>query len=134
MTNAIVVKAAWALVLSLVVGTPDIVFGDTVSGRNAPDGTNFDNAVGSCATHVPLRINRQKLQTGADLLLAVQDQHFDRMPFENLGFRIIINDCTEWLPSTRFTSIVNHRLANPTSINLGGNDYSVENWIPRKVK
>ena len=134
MTNAIVVKAAWALVLGHVVGTPDIVFGDTVSGRNLPDGTNFDNVVGSCATHVPLRINLQALQTGANLLLAVQDQHFDRMPYENLGFRSIINECTEWPPSTRFTSIVNHRLVNPTSIELGGNNYSVDNWLPEAGK
>ncbi|KAF3397617.1 Nonribosomal peptide synthetase 1 [Talaromyces pinophilus] len=134
MTNAIIVKAAWALILGHVVGTPDIVFGDTVSGRNIPDGTNFDNVVGSCATHVPFRINLESLQTGADLLLAVQDQHFDRMPYENLGFRSIINDCSEWPPSTRFTSIVNHRLANPTSIELGGNNYSVDNWLPEAGK
>uniref|UniRef100_A0A093UUI8 Nonribosomal peptide synthetase 8 n=1 Tax=Talaromyces marneffei PM1 TaxID=1077442 RepID=A0A093UUI8_TALMA len=134
MTNAIIVKAAWALALGHVVGTPDVVFGDTVSGRNVPNGTTFDNVIGSCATHVPLRINVQNSRTGVDLLLAVQDQHFERMfermPYENLGFRSIINHCTEWLPSTRFTSIVNHRLANPTSINLGGNNYTVENWMP----
>ncbi|KUL87425.1 hypothetical protein ZTR_04651 [Talaromyces verruculosus] len=134
MTNAIVVKAAWALVLGHVIGTPDIVFGDTVSGRNVQDGTNFNNVVGSCATHVPLRINLQELQTGANLLLAVQDQHFDRIPYENLGFRSIINECTEWPPSTRFTSIVNHRLVNPTSIELGGNNYSVDNWLPEAGK
>jgi hypothetical protein len=94
-TNAIVVKAAWALVLGHAVSTSDIVFGDTVSGRNVLDGTSFDNVVGSCATHVPLRINLQNSRTAADLLLGVQDQHFDRTPFENLGFRSIINDCTE---------------------------------------
>ncbi|EED13574.1 nonribosomal peptide synthase, putative [Talaromyces stipitatus ATCC 10500] len=130
MTNAIVVKAAWAFVLGHLVNTTDIVFGDTVSGRNVPNATTFDNVVGCCATHVPLRIDLQSSHTAKDLLMVVQDQHFDRMPFEALGFRSIIKDCTEWLPSTRFTSIVNHRHANPTSITLGENNYSVETWIP----
>ncbi|CRG90801.1 Nonribosomal peptide synthetase 8 [Talaromyces islandicus] len=124
-TTAIIVKAAWALVLGERIGGADVVFGDTISGRSSSHPSLADSTVGCCATHVPLRVKIENKWRALDLLHAVRDQHFDRMPYENLGFRDIIENCTLWPTSTRFTSIVNHRRANPVSILLGGQEYSV---------
>jgi hypothetical protein len=48
------------------------------------------------------------VSTVSDLLHRVQDQYLTAMPHENLGFRHIIHECTDWPKWTRFSSIVQH--------------------------
>ena len=110
-TISTIVNCAWAHVLAQYTGRNDVVFGETISGRNLVDSAISNNLVGCCASHVPLRV---KLGDPGDhsileLLHQVKEQQRSRIPHEGLGFRSIIRDCTDWIPSTRFTSIVNHR-------------------------
>lgn len=51
-TWATLVKSAWALTLARLSGTPDVVFGEVVSGRSAWD----DGAVGPCMGYAPVRV------------------------------------------------------------------------------
>ncbi|KAF1977723.1 hypothetical protein BU23DRAFT_596079 [Bimuria novae-zelandiae CBS 107.79] len=105
-TFASTVKAAWALVLSSLALTPDTIFGQVVSGRNALPG--IQDVVGPCMNILPVRVPLQTNWTNADLARFVQDQHLASMPHENLGMRRIVKACTSWPKMTRFSSIYQH--------------------------
>lgn len=106
-TFASIVKAAWALVLSSLALTPDTVFGQVVSGRNGSL-PGIQDIVGPCMNILPVRVSLQPTWTNTDLLRFVQDQHLASMLHENYGMRKIIERCTSWPKSTRFSSIHQH--------------------------
>ena len=115
-TTSTIIRCAWAHVLAQFTGGNDVVFGDTISGRNLVDSSISSTAVGCCATVVPMRIKFSDASGGCSvfqLLNQVRDQQRDRMPHEGVGFRSIIRESTNWSPATRFTSVVNHRPAEP---------------------
>ncbi|KAJ5429495.1 AMP-dependent synthetase/ligase [Penicillium cf. griseofulvum] len=91
-TIATVMQAAWALALAKLSAQSDVVFGLTISGRNA-------TVPGIENTH----------WTGVDLFRYLQDQQVSNMPFESLGFREIIRQCTDWPDWTYFTTSVFHQ-------------------------
>ncbi|CAJ2512280.1 Uu.00g052950.m01.CDS01 [Anthostomella pinea] len=121
-TTAAVINCAWAHVLAQYTGKDDVVFGETISGRNLVDPLISNTLVGCCATHVPIRVRfgNPGGQTVLELLHQVRDQQRNRIPHEGLSFRTIIRDCTDWGPSTRFTSIVNHRPGMSPAKPVGG--------------
>ncbi|KAI7969573.1 hypothetical protein EIK77_000185 [Talaromyces pinophilus] len=115
-TSAVVVKAAWSLLLARYTNTADVVFGDTVNGRisAAPD---VAEAVGCCATLIPARVVIQDHWKVNDLLHHIRDQQLANMEHDGLGFREMIQKCTDWSTATRCSSAVNlipHGASNPT--------------------
>ncbi|KAF7585258.1 hypothetical protein BBP40_011545, partial [Aspergillus hancockii] len=111
-TFATVIKSAWALVLARMAAQPDVVFGHTISGRNlAIDGV--DQIVGPCLNVVPVRAQFQDNWTVMDLLRAIQNQQVANIPFESLGFRPIIEQCTNWPRWMHFSSVVQHQNIEP---------------------
>lgn len=107
-TEATILKAAWALTLAQLSGSSDIVFGNLISGRNVPiDGV--ESIVGPCVNIVPVRIALSSKLTALELLRKVQSQQVAGMPYESLGFREIIQSCTKWPEWTYFSSIVQHQ-------------------------
>ena len=104
-TFATVIKSAWAYVLSQISGSSDVVFGHTIAGRNA----GGDDVVGPCINVVPVRVNLQSIKKIIDLLQQVQQQQLDNIPFETLGSREIIRQCTDWSPSSFYNTIVQHQ-------------------------
>ncbi|CAI7655936.1 unnamed protein product [Penicillium bialowiezense] len=107
-TAATVVKAAWALVLADMAATADVVYGHMVSGRNLPlDGV--ESMMGPCLNIVPVRANMNSMHTVLDLLRHIQQQQTDTIPHESLGFQQIINQCTDWTPATRFSSVFQYQ-------------------------
>lgn len=123
-TTATVVKAAWAYVLAQLTACSDVVFGHTISGRNAAV-QGVENIIGPCLNIVPVRVQFKPYWTVLDLLHHVQDQQVANMPYEALGFREIIKRCTEWPDWTNFTTAVQHQnIGRPGSeIQLGHNMY-----------
>jgi amino acid adenylation domain-containing protein len=122
-TTSAIVSCAWAHVLAQYTGKSDVVFGDTISGRNLVDPFIGSTAVGCCATNVPMRIkftDSSGEQSVLQLLNQVRDQQRNRIPHEGVGLRSLIRECTDWSPATRFTSIVNHRPANPAVKSASG--------------
>ncbi|KAM0539733.1 hypothetical protein ACHAO7_011892 [Fusarium culmorum] len=83
-TISSVVRLAWAILLWHQTGSEDVVFGATVSGRNASiDG--IDQISGPTLASLPVRI---KLPTGSsvqDGLAEVQDQFVNMIPHEQTG-------------------------------------------------
>ncbi|KAG6119420.1 NRPS protein [Claviceps humidiphila] len=87
-TRSNLIRAAWALIASQMSDTNDVVFGATVSGRNAPV-PNIDRMVAPTFATVPVRIQLDRNQTVADYLHAIQLQATDMIPFEQSGLQRI---------------------------------------------
>ncbi|KAJ6112792.1 hypothetical protein N7512_008116 [Penicillium capsulatum] len=107
-TVATVMQAAWALTLAKLAAQSDVVFGLTISGRNATV-PGIETTVGPCVNVVPVRVKFDEQWTGLDLFRYLQDQQVSNMPFESLGFREIIKQCTDWPAWTYFTTSVFHQ-------------------------
>ncbi|KAL2192774.1 non-ribosomal peptide synthetase [Corynascus similis CBS 632.67] len=126
-TTATVVKAAWAYVLAQLSSSADVVFGHTISGRNAAV-QGVGNMVGPCLNLVPVRVQfgSGPNWTARQLLRQVQDQQVANMAHEVLGFREIIRHCTSWPAWTYFSSTVQHQnMDQGGSVRLGTVNYNV---------
>ncbi|KAM0452569.1 hypothetical protein ACHAPV_009465 [Trichoderma viride] len=107
-TFATVLKAAWALTLAKHTKQNDIVFGHLVSGRTLPI-SGVEDMVGPCVNIVPVRIRLYPGMTTENLLETIQDRYLASMPHETLGFNRIVEACTAWPRSTRYSSILQHQ-------------------------
>jgi aryl carrier-like protein len=126
-TTATVVKAAWAYVLAQVSARADVVFGHTISGRNAAV-EGVGNMVGPCLNLVPVRVQfgGGSGSTARQLLRQVQDQQIANIPHEVLGFREIIRHCTSWPRWTYFTSTVQHQNVDQSGqVRIGDVEYKL---------
>jgi aryl carrier-like protein len=124
-TTATVVKAAWAFVLAQLSASADVVFGHTISGRNAAV-KGVGNMVGPCLNLVPVRVQfgAGLGSTARQVFHQLQDQQIANMTHEVLGFREIIRHCTSWPRWTFFTSTVQHQNIDQASkVRLGDIDY-----------
>ncbi|KAL3470125.1 hypothetical protein BJX99DRAFT_264507 [Aspergillus californicus] len=105
-TNAILLKTAWALVLSRVSKRQDVIFADTVSTRGTVDAALM-NAAGCCVSLLPVRARISPAASIQEVLLQLRTQQIQSLDQAQLGFREILHECTDWPTSTRFTSAVN---------------------------
>lgn len=88
-TLATVVRAAWALVASQYCsGNRDIVFGETLTGRNAPI-VGAEEIEGPMITTVPVRICIDGDATVEEYLQQVAEQAVTQIPFEHAGLQHI---------------------------------------------
>ncbi|KAL4722245.1 NRPS [Fusarium chlamydosporum] len=127
-TTASVVKAAWATVLAKATGKRDVIFGHLISGRNVRNVPGIEAVVGPCLNVVPVRVPYQASWTVLDLLQHIQHQQVDNMPYESLGFREIIRNCTDWNDdgANGFSTIVQHQSMSQTdNLSIGDNTYEV---------
>ena len=124
-TPATVMKSAWALTIAQMSGRSDIVFGNVTTGRNSAL-PGIENIVGPCMNMIPVRVQFAKQWTALDLLRQVQNQQVAGMPYESLGFREIIKNCTDWPDWSYFTSVVQHQsVQQDHPFRLGSTDYKV---------
>jgi amino acid adenylation domain-containing protein len=100
-----VLKAAWAYVLARNFANPDVVFGYLTNGRGH---SSSQDVFGPCVQVLPARINMKDNWRARDLLTAVHEQGIASMPFESLGSRTIIRECTQWPNWHYFNSVVRH--------------------------
>lgn len=126
-TTATILKAAWTLILAQITGRNDIVFGGVISGRNAAV-ESVESIVAPCINIVPIRVQIEPSWTALDLLRRIQNQQVAGMAFESLGFREIIQQCTDWPGWTYFSTIVQHQnLAEDVStVTLDRTKYKVQ--------
>ncbi|KAI1260325.1 nonribosomal peptide synthetase 6 [Xylariaceae sp. FL1019] len=115
-STATIVKAAWALVIASLSSSPDVVFGDFISGRQI-DIPNVETVVGPCVNFMPVRVRTSSKMSNLELLKEIQADLITAIPHETLGFRHIIRHCTDWAQDERFSSIVNFINIEPTDAN-----------------
>ena len=118
-TEATIVKAAWAMVLAELTAQADVVFGTSVNGRSASV-PGIEQIVGPCINLMPLRVSFQAYWSVLDLLRNIQNQHLTGMAFETLGFREIIKHCTQWSNWSHFSTFVSHNHNNNNSDDIAG--------------
>ncbi|PLB48311.1 acetyl-CoA synthetase-like protein [Aspergillus steynii IBT 23096] len=87
-TNATLLQFAWALVLSQYSDSNDIVFGLTVSGRNA-NLEGIDSITGPTITTVPLRFQFKPEESVFHETCRLQEQMATMTPFEQFGLQNI---------------------------------------------
>jgi amino acid adenylation domain-containing protein/non-ribosomal peptide synthase protein (TIGR01720 family) len=83
-----ILRAAWALLISRYSESEDVIFGATLSGRNAPV-AGIEQTLGPTITTVPVRITMNGEQAVGEFLQVIQDQATDMIPFEHTGLQNI---------------------------------------------
>ncbi|KAM7189563.1 hypothetical protein V8F20_010102 [Naviculisporaceae sp. PSN 640] len=94
-TIATILKAAWAILVSRVSDSPDVVYGVTQFGRDL-ELDDIETINGPTITTVPVRITVEGKVSVHDFLKRVQAQAIDMIPFSHAGLQNIkkINDAT----------------------------------------
>ncbi|KAB2570290.1 Nonribosomal peptide synthetase 4 [Lasiodiplodia theobromae] len=88
-TLATLIRGAWALVAAQHAGSDDVVFGETLTGRDIAL-AGVESIVGPLIATVPVRIRVQrKKDTVEAYLAAVQDGVLARTPWQHMGFQNI---------------------------------------------
>jgi amino acid adenylation domain-containing protein len=83
-----ILRAAWAIVTSRYMGSEDIAFAATNSGRNA-DVQGIENIVGPTITTVPIQLKVNSTTSIEEFLTTVQKQSTEMIPFEHAGLQNI---------------------------------------------
>ncbi|MFC9910054.1 amino acid adenylation domain-containing protein [Streptomyces sp. NPDC127197] len=96
-----VVQGAWALLLTLLTGRQDVVFGNTVAGR-PPQLPGSERMVGLMMNTVPTRVRIDPAEPVADLLARIQHEQTALTRHEYLGLADIHRaaDLTELFDTT----------------------------------
>jgi len=125
-TMANLFYSAWGLMAQRFICDTDIVFGTTVSGRNA-DVPDIENAVGLFINTVPLRIKPEPLQTAEEFVLSVQRSCAKQQKFEQTSLTAI-GQYAGIQASELFDSIVvieNYPLQVEKLLNAGSKGFAI---------
>ncbi|WDK10222.1 amino acid adenylation domain-containing protein [Colletotrichum graminicola] len=87
-TMSTLVRAAWAVMVSHFSASDDIIFGATVSGRQAPL-DDIESIGGPTIASVPIRVRLDKEMAILSFLHQIQDQATSMIPFEQAGIQRI---------------------------------------------
>jgi len=105
-TSATLLRAAWSIVLARHIGSPgDVIFGCTLSGRNAAL-PGVQDMLGPTMTTVPLRIEIDPKKTVEEFLQQVQCQAIDMIPHEHTGLQTIAKLSPEIQAACMFQSLL----------------------------
>lgn len=87
-TVATIIRAAWALVASRYINTGDIIFGETLTGRNAPI-IGAEEIEGPMITTVPVRVQVDGDAAVSEYLREIKEQTISQIPHEHFGLQHI---------------------------------------------
>ncbi|GAP92262.1 putative non-ribosomal peptide synthetase [Rosellinia necatrix] len=107
-----ILKGAWAIVLSNLSGTDDVVFGHMVEGRHLSlaNGQTISSVVGPKGNVIPVRTKIPDFRVAPlEYFKNIQSQYVDSIPYENLQTADVIQNCTIWPSWTRFSTVVHHQ-------------------------
>jgi amino acid adenylation domain-containing protein len=87
-TLATIIRGAWALLSSLYLGSSDVVFGETLTGRSVSV-PGVEQIEGPMITTIPFRVRLDLEQTVAQYLHEIHGQTVRTIPHEHLGLQNI---------------------------------------------
>ncbi|CAG8387621.1 unnamed protein product [Penicillium salamii] len=87
-TMATLIRGAWALVASQYTGSDDVVFGETLTGRDIPL-PGVESIVGPLIATIPIRIHVRRSSSVQDYLQTVQQAILARTPYQHMGMQNI---------------------------------------------
>ncbi|RKP38021.1 hypothetical protein BJ085DRAFT_40295, partial [Dimargaris cristalligena] len=105
-TPYVLIKAAWALLLSRYTDQPDVIFGNTVSGRALPL-ADIESHLGCLINTVPFRVRADETMTVAEWVTAIHNSSQQVVSFEHHH----ISEINTWVegenrPSDLFNTLV----------------------------
>ncbi|KAL4965107.1 uncharacterized protein BDV14DRAFT_200369 [Aspergillus stella-maris] len=113
-TQASLVKAAWAFLLSRLKDTQSVVFAQTSNGRNhASPESNAHQLVNMSLNHIPVRVTLNPSWTALDLMQSIQTQYTTSLPYELLDFSAIVKQSTSWPHGTTHQNNLVHQNIDP---------------------
>src|SRR3569833_3179150 len=87
-TSATLIRGAWVLVASQYSGSADVVFGETLTGRDISL-QGVEGIVGPLIATVPVRIRIDRTSSVASYLQAIQQGISARTPYQHMGMQNI---------------------------------------------
>ncbi|KAL1307029.1 hypothetical protein AAFC00_005654 [Neodothiora populina] len=87
-TIATLIRGAWALVASQYTGNDDVVFGETLTGRDI-ELPGVEGIIGPLIATVPVRIRIYRTRSVESYLAAIQQSMLARTPYQHLGMQYI---------------------------------------------
>ncbi|KAI0832248.1 peptide synthetase, partial [Hypoxylon sp. FL0890] len=87
-TIATIIRGAWALLVSTYTATNDVVFGETLTGRNAPI-PGVEQIEGPMIATIPVRVAVNREMTIKEYLQEIHDQSVACIPHEHFGLQHI---------------------------------------------
>ncbi|CAN9457853.1 unnamed protein product [Alternaria alternata] len=87
-TPANAIRAAWALLIAAYTGSDDVVFGETLAGRDVAV-AGITDVCGPTLTTVPSRVKIDRGATVSDLLNTITANVTDRIPHQHHGLSAI---------------------------------------------
>ncbi|KAI9371235.1 hypothetical protein BJX61DRAFT_543884 [Aspergillus egyptiacus] len=97
------IRLAWAVVIAHHTDSDDVVFGETLTGRNASF-ANVDRLTGPTITTIPIRVELRAGQSLAEALDAVQKNMVAAIPYEQAGLQNIRQMSSETAAACEFQS------------------------------
>ncbi|GKU09196.1 unnamed protein product [Fusarium langsethiae] len=131
MTPDAALKAAWAIVLSTISSTHDVLFGEAIQCRSpSPD------IIGPMSNILPVRVQfPPSHSTPLDLMNCIQLQRQSHARHETFGIQELVSQCTPWRSCTRFSTIVQNYvpglLDGSSTMNVHGATFTyrmIESW------
>ena len=87
-TLATLIRGAWALVASQYTGSDDVVFGETLTGRDIQL-PGVENVLGPLNATIPIRIHVNRKSSVKSYLQSVQQTILARTPYQHMGMQFI---------------------------------------------
>jgi aryl carrier-like protein len=125
-TVSTVLQAAWALVISRVMSTDDVVFGQLVSGRNVRM-PQVHRLVGCCINIIPVRVRVHATQIYQDVVEGVHKEKIRGSTYESCQLTDIVEHATSWPRGSQFSWIVQHQ---NITMDLSTDSTIVECFVP----
>jgi amino acid adenylation domain-containing protein len=83
-TPSNIVRAAWAILLAAYTGSDDVVFGETLTGRDVSV-AGITDICGPTLTTVPTRVQINRTATVTDFLQSISTNFTSRIPHQHFG-------------------------------------------------
>lgn len=104
-TMPTIIRAAWAMVVSAHTSSSDIVFGETMTGRDVPIDGIID-ILGPTITTVPTRIQINPTWTVTEFLQKVHEAAAEVIPYQHVGLQNIRKLNTETAAACDFQNLL----------------------------
>jgi amino acid adenylation domain-containing protein len=118
-TASTIIRAAWALLLAAYTGSDDVVFGETLTGRDIAV-SGITEICGPTLTTVPTRVTVDRSTSVLDLLRAVSSNATERIPHQHTGLSEIRRIDQDTAAACNFQNLL--------AIQAGGQQPSESMW------
>lgn len=117
------IRAAWALTISAYSNSDDVVFAETVTGRDAPVSGIVD-MIGPAFATIPVRVQTRRDLTVADHLNRLQDGFTEALPYQHAGLQRIKRISSDTNKACEFQNLI---AINTEAPDVGNGFWQAEN-------